>query len=382
MTRGTLRPDRLSDWPPIRDVVERIRNAGIAGAGGAGFPSYAKWEQAESTDYLLVNHQESEPNFFVDKWLGTARAADFATLFDALLEDVFEVVVVSAKWSDRDEYLTRLEAETGGTVVPPGDLPLDVETESGVVFAYTDARYQYGMESVLLNVVADVVIGSDLPTDRGWLVQNTETMANIYRALTDETPVTHTYVHVDGNVPRHRFLEVPIGTPASDLLSAAGRPPDALPSDAVLASGGPGWCFEIETPPAEFGVDKSTNGLLVLDESTVGENTLGDGRIDVLESTDWTSRPMETRPTATIDPDVVRVPLITNPDFEGTVRPAVPAVEPGDRVETGAVVATPPPNGIGIPHHAPVDGEVTAVTDAHVEIAADTATAAESTGTE
>ena len=136
--------------------------------------------------------------------------------------------------------MSELEAETGGTVVPPDKLPLDIETEFGVVFAYTDAQYQYGMESVLLNVVADTVVGSDLPTDPGWLVQNTETMANIYRALTDGTPVTHTYVHVDGAVPRYRFPEVPIGTPASALLSAAGRQPDELPSNAAPASGGPG----------------------------------------------------------------------------------------------------------------------------------------------
>jgi Na+-translocating ferredoxin:NAD+ oxidoreductase RnfC subunit len=355
------------------DGVERLRNAGIAGAGGAGFPSYAKWERVASTDYLLVNHQESEPNFFVDKWLGKSRATELAALFDALLEDAFETVVVSAKWTDRDEHMTELEAATGGTVVPPDDLPLDVETESGVVFAYTDARYQYGMESVLLNVVADTVIGSDLPTDHGWLVQNTETMTNVHRAVTDGTPVTHTYVHVDGAVPRHRFLEVPIGTPASALLSAAGCSPDELPSDAVLASGGPGWCFEVETPADEFVVDKSTNGLLVLDESTVADNTLGDGRIDVLESRDWTAGPMETEPTATVHPDVVRIPLITNPDFEGTVNPAVPAVEPGDHVERGAVVATPPPNGVGIPHHASIDGDVTAVTETGIEITAESA---------
>ncbi|MDS0476677.1 NADH dehydrogenase subunit [Natrinema sp. 1APR25-10V2] len=381
MPREVLRPDRLSALPAVRDGgVERVRNAGIAGAGGAGFPSYAKWERVASTDYLLVNHQESEPNFFVDKWLGRSRAAEFASLFDALLEDAFEAVVVSAKWTDRDEHMTELEAETGGTVVPPDELPLDAEDQSGVVFAYTDARYQYGMESVLLDVVADTVVGSDLPTDRGWLVQNTETMANVYRALTDGTPVTHTYVHVDGAVPRHRFLEVPIGTPASELLSAAGRPPDELPSDAVLASGGPGWCFEIETSADEFAVDKSTNGLLVLSESTVADNTLGDGRIDVLESRDWTAGPTETEPTATIEPDVVRIPLVTNPDFEGTVSPGVPAVEPGDGVETGAVVATPPSNGIGVPHHASIDGKVTAVTETSIEITAEGAPGANRTG--
>ncbi|QLG49515.1 NADH dehydrogenase subunit [Natrinema halophilum] len=372
MARGTLLSERPSNRQLIgENAVERIRNAGVAGAGGAGFPAYAKWERMRSTDYLLVNHQESEPNYFIDKWLGKTRAAELASLFDALLEDVFEAVVISAKWTDRDEYMIELEAATGGTVVRPDELPVDIETESGVVFAYTEPRYQYGMESVLLNVVADTVIGSDIPTDHGWLVQNTETMTHIYRALTEETPVTHTYVHVDGGVPRHRFLEVPIGTPASALLSAAGRPPETLPSDAMLATGGPGWCFEIERSAEEFGVRKATNGLLVLDEATVEENTLGDGRIDVIESTDWTARPMETEPTETVEPDRVRIPLITNSDLEGTVAPGTPTVAPGERVEAGDVVATASSTGIGIPHHASIDGEVTGVTDSSIEIAVD-----------
>lgn len=128
--------------------------------------------------------------------------------------------------------------------------------------------------------------------------------------------------------------------------------------------------------PDEFVIDKSTNGLLVLDESTVADNTLGDGRIDVLESRDWTAGLMETEPTATIEPDIVRIPLLTNPDFEGTVSPGIPAVEPGDQVEAGTVVATPPSKGIGIPHQASIDGEVTAVTETSIEIAVEAASGA------
>ncbi|TYT62081.1 NADH dehydrogenase subunit [Natrialba swarupiae] len=372
MYEQAVRPDDASRWPEdLADGVERIRDAGVAGAGGAGFPSYAKWERADSTEYLLVNHQESEPNYVVDKWLGKTRASAFAELFDRLLEDVFDVIVVSAKRTDREGYLRALEAETGGTVRTPDELPLEVETESGVVFAYTDPTYQYGMESVLLNVVADTVIGSDLPADHGWLVQNTETMSNISRAFREQRPVTSTYVHVDGDVPRHRFLEVPIGTPASTVLEAAGAPIESLPSDAVVASGGPGWCFELECGPREFGITKATNGLLVLEESTVEANTLGDGRIDVLESRDWTERALETEPTATLEPDRVRIPLVTNPAFEGTVDPARPIVAPGDRVDRGDVVAGPRSDGISIPQHASIDGTVTAVTDSNVEITAD-----------
>lgn len=86
-------------------------------------------------------------------------------------------------------------------------------------------------------------MGDDLPTDHGWIVQNTETLYNIGRALIDETAVTRKYVHVDGATPQHRCLEVPVGTPANVLLEAAGIDRGSRSSDRVLADGGPGWCY-------------------------------------------------------------------------------------------------------------------------------------------
>ncbi|WP_226041027.1 NADH dehydrogenase subunit [Natrinema sp. DC36] len=368
MTTPRLRATRSAEWPDVRtQASDLIRVAGVAGAGGAGFPSYAKWTDLEAVDSLLMNHQESEPNYSIDKWLGKTRAETFATLFDELIEGAFDLIVVSAKWKDRDEHMQELEAETDGTVIPPAELPLDRDAESGVVFAYTENKYQYGMESVLLKTVDGTVIGSDLPTDYGWLVQNTETLYDIARALSAGAPVTHKYVHVSGEVPRDRFLEVPIGTPASELLRAADCPSDALPADAVIADGGPGWCFPIDSVPDEYGVRKHTNCLLVLDAETVAESTLGGGRIDVLEEYEWSDREMESEPTATIEPDRVRIPLATNPNPE-VVEPAEPIVAVGDRVEHGDRIATPSSDGISIPQHASVAGEVTAVSESDIEI--------------
>ncbi len=368
MTTPRMRPTRDAEWPDVRtEGSDLIRSAGVAGAGGAGFPSYAKWTNLDAVDSLLVNHQESEPNYCIDKWLGKTRAETFATLFDALLDQAFDLIVVSAKWKDRDEYVRALEAETADTVIRPDELPLDRDAESGVVFAYTENEYQYGMESVLLKTVDGTVIGTDLPTDHGWLVQNTETLSNISRAFTDGEPVTHKYVHVSGDVPRDRFLEVPIGTPASELLCAADCPPDALPADAVIADGGPGWCFPVDSALDEYGVRKHTNCLLVLDEETVAENTYGEGRIDVLEADEWSDREAETEPTATIEPSYVRVPLATNPEPD-VVNPAEPVVEVGDRVDVGDRIASPSSDGISIPQHASIAGEVTVVSESSIEI--------------
>ncbi len=354
----------------VPEITTTIRNAGIGGAGGAGFPSYAKWERVEEVDSLLINHQESEPNFFVDKWLGQTHTAALATLFDALLDRLFDVIVVAAKEVDRNEYTSELEAATDATVYLPEELPVD-DAETGVVFAYTDDRYEYGMESVLLRLVDGTIIRDDLPMDHGWIVQNTESIYNMYRTFTEGTPVTHKYLHVDGEVPRHRFLRAPIGTPATELLRAAGRPVTELPADAVLADGGPGWCFLIDEPPDRFGIRKRTNCLLVIDEETATEQTLGEDRINILTEYDHSKQEMETEPTATIDPDYVRIPLITNTAFQGIVEPSHPIVEPGDYVETGQMIATPNSMGISIPQHASIDGTVTDVSERCIEIETD-----------
>lgn len=349
------------------EITTTIRNAGVSGAGGAGFPSYAKWKRLNDVDYLLVNHQESEPNYYMDKWLGREHAEEFAALFDALLDSVIDVVVVCAKEKDRERWMGELETATGGPIYGPEDLPLDPDDETGVVFAYTDDQYEYGMETVLLRLVADVVIGKDLPMDFGWIVQNTETLFNIYRAIEHGESVTDKYLHVDGDVPRPRFVSVPIGTPATDLLHVAGMAADDLGPNQMLLDGGPGWCFNVEESPEKFGLPKSSNGLLVADATVVEEYMRGSDRVDIREPINWEGD-HETEPSATLSPTYVRIPLITNPAFEGVVAPSQPIVQPGDTVSRGEMIATPSSDGISNAHHSSISGQVTEVSETHIEI--------------
>ncbi|MFW6003515.1 MAG: NADH dehydrogenase subunit [Halanaeroarchaeum sp.] len=347
-------------------LAAAVREAGVSGAGGAGFPAHAKWERIDEVDALLVNHQESEPNFVKDRYLGREHAEELAEVIDWLLEEFLELVVVGTKESYRGVWLGSLEERTDATVYTPADLPLDPDAESGVVIACTEDRYEFGMESVLLRMVADVTIGKDLPLDYGWIVQNTESLYNIYRALAHDEPVTRKYVHVDGDTPRHRFLDVPVGTPATTLLAEAGRPGGPAGGE-ILADGGPGWSFEIDRRPDRFGTRKRTNCLLIIDHELAAQNTLGGGRINILGPAAWKGREFETEPIR-VEPPYVRVPLITNEDLEGVVSRSQATVSPGDAVERGDVVAEPAPEGISNTHHASIDGVVTAVTEGHVTI--------------
>lgn len=63
-----------------------------------------------------------------------------------------------------------LGTATDATVCEPSDLLLDPGAESGVVIAYTEDRYEYGVESLLLRLVADVAMSDGLPMYHGWIV--------------------------------------------------------------------------------------------------------------------------------------------------------------------------------------------------------------------
>ncbi|MFW5965804.1 MAG: NADH dehydrogenase subunit [Halodesulfurarchaeum sp.] len=354
-------PDGLS--PP--ELAAAIRRAGVAGAGGAGFPAYAKWERIDEVDTLLVNHQESEPNFLKDRTLGRDHATELATLFDWLLKGPLSTIVIGTKEAYRGVWLGALEEHTAASVFAPDELPIDPAEEADVLIATTPDRYEFGMESVLLREIADVTVGRDLPMDYGWLVQNTESMWNVYRAVAEDRPVTQKLVHVDGNTPRHRLLEVPIGTPGTDLLAAAGRPA-GISDTEIIADGGPGWSFEIEEGPERFGVRKRTNGLLVLDRELAEANTVGNGRINILGPQAWKSRAFETEPESLL-PETVHVPLVAN-DRIDVIEPSQPIVGPGERVTVGERIADPGPTGIGNPQHASITGKVVEVTGRHVTI--------------
>jgi electron transport complex protein RnfC len=354
-----------------------FRRAGLSGAGGGGFPTYAKWQRIDEIRSLLMNHQESEPNCYVDKWLCDAHADEFAALFDALLESTLERIVVGAKVVDRAPWLRSLENVTDGTVYHPSDLPVDVSAESGVVFAYTKDTYEFGMENVLLRTAADTALGKDLPIDYGWIVQNTETVYNMCRALGNDEPVLRKYVHLDGyrsdgsRVP-HRMFDAPIGTSVATLLEAAGIDQDNLGDDRTLVEGGPGWCFKIQRPADRYGVRKHTNCVLLLDRETAAEHTYGNGRIDVREPLTWSSDAHTTEPEP-VDPDRVHVPIVTNETYTELIARSEPTVEFGDTVEKGQVVAEPVGEGRGlsVAHHAPISGQVADVTPREVEIRRD-----------
>jgi hypothetical protein len=111
---------------------------------------------------------------------------------------------------------------------------------------------------------------------------------------------------------------------------------------------------------------------LLLDETTVAEHTYGNGRIDVREPLDWSPDDPTKRPEQ-ISPDRVHVPTVTNESYGELIAESDHAVEFGDLVDRGQVVADPVEEGQGfsVTHHAPIAGQVSDVTPREVEIRRD-----------
>lgn len=348
-------------------ISNEIQKAGLAGAGGAGFPTYAKWERLDDVDNLLVNHQESEPNFYKDKWLIKENPKQFKSLCDRLLSTrEINLIIFGIKEKDRNEWMGPLEEETAGSVYTKKDLPIDPEKESGVVFGYTRDSYGFGIETVLLGRVADVNMSKDeLPMDYGWIVNNSETCYNIHKALEYDKPVTHKYLHVDGETPESKLFRAPIGTPPKKLLREVGIEISDVEEyledeELILVEGGPGWCFEIEEP-VNFGVKKKTNGIMVIDDIYSSEE-----RIDVREEYEW--KIDEKQSPRSINPEHVQIPLITNLRYENLVKLSEPVVEKGERVGKGEIIAEPAKEGISNYQHASIDGRIKNVENYRIEI--------------
>ncbi len=351
------------------DLTQLIRSAGIVGAGGAGFPTYVKWSNLGELEYLLVNLQESEPIFYSDKYLAKKHADSFTKFFEWLLENYFEKIVIGSKTKYREKWTEKLEKNTQGKVYLHDDLPIDLDNENKIIFSYTHDVFDFSRDFALLRLISGKKIYPDLPVEHGWITNNAETIFNIYKAVFENEPVTEKYVHVDGNTPMHRCIKAPIGTPAKDLIKAAGVDPEALKKDQILLEGGPGWCSKLNYDPDKFGLSKRTNGLLVMNKKSMKERLSNskEKRINLLNERDWKRKTHEEEPED-INPDYVKIPLLSNLNYRGKVQSSQPIVSPGEKVEKGQVIAIPNSNGISIPQHSSIDGKVRNITTNHIVI--------------
>lgn len=219
-----------------------VCDAGILGAGGAGFPTHVKINC--KAEYVLANGAECEPLLRVDQQVMQYYAADVVRGILAVKEFTgarHAVICLKAHYKEAVRALKKVLKDT-----------------EGVELHLLDAYYPAGDEQqIVYEVTGRVVPTGGLPLDVGAVVCNVSTLVNIAAAL-DGKKVTEKYVTVGGAVKHPVTLRVPVGIRLQELLDAAG----GTTEECRYIIGGP--CMGQVTDSLEFPVTKTTGGLLAI----------------------------------------------------------------------------------------------------------------------
>lgn len=196
-------------------MLERVRDIGVVGAGGAGFPSYKKLEA--NAEVVIMNAAECEPLLHKDKQVLTHFKSEVLAGMRACMDQVGAqrgVIGIKDKYT---ELIAELRTAAG---------PLGIE-----VFELGDF-YPAGDEFITVyEVTKRVIPPGGIPLDVGCLVMNVETFLNVHR----DEPVVDKFLSVAGHVPEPVTVKVPVGISFRDVLTNVGV--DLETVDAVLVGG-------------------------------------------------------------------------------------------------------------------------------------------------
>ena len=239
----------IKDWQSadVEDLIQRVRDCGLAGMGGAGFPTDVKYRNKHKPIHtLLINAAECEPYITADDRLMRERADEIvqgATIAGRMLgADTLRLGIEDNK----PEALAAIHAAANR---------FGVDIKVSVV----PTKYPSGGERQLIQLVTgEEVPKRGLPSDLGIVCQNIGTLAQIYRAVVLDEPLISRITTVTGEAAeRPGNYEVLIGTPIETVLNHAGV--HLKKADRVIM-GGPMMGFAL--PDITAPLVKTTNCLL------------------------------------------------------------------------------------------------------------------------
>jgi electron transport complex protein RnfC len=251
-----LKPDGKDQWIDHHGVVDyqqvdsselinRIRNAGIAGMGGAGFPSAVKLATDKPIETLIINGTECEPYITADDILMRERAEQIiegAKILKHIIKPLKETLI--GVEDNKPEGIAELKKAAEGT---------------GIEVVVFPTKYPSGGEKQLIEILTGKQVPSGgLPADIGIVCQNIGTTVAIRDAIIEGKPLISRITTVTGDACQQpRNYEVLLGTPVEHLLKLAGYNAKHC---SRLVMGGPmmGFALESEHVP----VVKTTNCIL------------------------------------------------------------------------------------------------------------------------
>jgi electron transport complex protein RnfC len=240
----------LSDYKALKkgQLIDYIRDHGVAGMGGAGFPTDVKLHLGDDhiVNTLIINAAECEPYITADDMLIRERADQIVggiEIINYLLQPSHILIGIE---DNKPNAIRSLENALRGT-----ELNIDI--------IVVPTKYPSGGEKQLIKLLTGVEVPSGrIPADVGIVCQNVGTVSAIYQAVTFGKPLISRIVTVTGDAVAHpQNLEALIGTPFQTLLDVAGINRKQL---FRLVMGGPMMGFTIEDE--QIPVIKTSNCII------------------------------------------------------------------------------------------------------------------------
>lgn len=230
------------------ECTEFVKNAGIVGLGGAGFPTYVKYLKPDGLDYVLVNAVECEPYITADYRMIRDDPSHLIMGCEIMkkLADAKKVLICIKK--SHPELIAEVQNALNGVQ--------DIEVRP------VPDVYPMGWERVLVREVLHKEYDI-LPAEAGAVVGNASTAIAIAKAFEKGEAIHEKYVTISGEGIKHPSnVVVPVGMPVNEIIEACG----GYKFDTVrLIAGGPMMGKTIVND--QFVVDRATNAITVLPDT-------------------------------------------------------------------------------------------------------------------
>ena len=230
----------------LQELQKIVCDAGIVGAGGAGFPTHVKF--SDKVKQIVVNAAECEPLMMVDHHILEHHLQALVDTLNILIDSMgADEAIIGIKGKNMHLLDTKILASLEGTKVKVKEIPDIYPAGDEVVLTY--------------ETTGKIIPEGSIPVMVGVMVINVETVYNIHKAL-GGAPVTEKYITIGGDTKEDITVKAPVGMKISELLSVCGY--GDLEGKAVV-NGGPmmGKLVDLENDT----VTKTTKGLLIFPET-------------------------------------------------------------------------------------------------------------------
>ena len=231
----------------ITEIKALLQNAGIVGAGGAGFPTYAKL--SDEADLLCVNCSECEPLMYTDFILNREEMAKIVKGAELIMAATNIKHTYLAIKVHRAEALGYADGQVLG---------------ENVSIKYLPSVYPIGDEiGLIYETTGRLIKAGNLPITAGVIVMNAETVYNAHEAIVSGKPLVEKWLTIAGDIPEKFTLKAPLGMRVSDIFKQLGIKVD---SDHLIIEGGPSM-GSISSPDRAV-IKKTTKSILILPKTT------------------------------------------------------------------------------------------------------------------